>query len=246
MGHIWGHGRYGLEKGNSHGRRWAWRRRTCGPAKRGNGRPRPSWRSKTSDRRGRWRRWLATGWTRVYGCLWWVYGRFGRWIIDGSIVNGIHEPSGGNHPAGMRFWCVSSQHLWAMELSATEQTSTAWFSWGYSIIFHISWPWPKVILCYTILIYIVLWCFIPMLGTGTPSESLKTSWRASFSVLGRRQGVNLKLRVASKMLRSALKCLARTKPLLCGFMGHPGYWPATKLVWDMWVQNSMTGGDVFS
>lgn len=99
---------------------------------------------------------------------------------------------------------------------------------------------------YTILIYIVLWCFIPLLGTGTLSESLKTSWRASFSVLGRRQGVNLKLRVASKMLRSALKCLARTKPLLCGFMGHPGYWPATKLVWDMWVQNSMTGGDVFS
>ena len=33
--------------------------------------------------------------------LWWVYGGF---IIDGSLVNGIHEPSGGNHPAGMGFW----------------------------------------------------------------------------------------------------------------------------------------------
>ena len=111
------------------------------------------------------------------------------------------------------FGCFSSQHLWAMELSATEQTSTAWFSWGYSIIFHV-YPYTMLAQGYTILIYIiyiVLWCFIPMLGTGTLSESLKTSW-ASFSV-GRRQGVSLKLRVASKMLRSALKCLARTKPL---------------------------------
>ena len=133
-----------------------------------------------------------------------------RWFPP--LVNGIHEPSEGNNPAGMGFWSLVL-FLSASLSHGTLSHGTNKHGLIWPRIFH-NIPYIMTLAQgYTILIYIVLWCFIPILGTGTLSESLETSWRASFSVLGRRQGVNLKLRVASKMPRSALKCLARTKPL---------------------------------
>ena len=121
-------------------------------------------------------------------------------------------------------WCVVFNHQ--HKSSATDPAQTSRLLRGLLLLLHLAAAWPKAVIIPLRRVYIVWYSQL----VGGLKHVL------CFHILG-------------IVIPTDFHIFQRGwnhQPVLCGFMGHPGYWPATKLVWDMWVQNSMTGGDVFS